>query len=95
MAPAVPVRPEKIEIHKYSDKAPKVDDAPEGFNVVSGVIKHMVYLGSETIYEVALSNERLIKVVRSNLTRWDQEDFAGGEKVWLSFHACSPAILQS
>jgi spermidine/putrescine transport system ATP-binding protein len=32
-------------------------------------------------------------VLRSNLTRWDQEDFAIGEPVWLSWHACSPAVL--
>jgi spermidine/putrescine transport system ATP-binding protein len=89
------VRPEKIEMHKLTDTAPKVDDAPEGFNVVAGVIKHMVYLGSETNYEVALGNGRLIKVVRSNLTRWDQDNFVIGEKVWLSFHACSPAVLLS
>jgi spermidine/putrescine transport system ATP-binding protein len=32
-------------------------------------------------------------VVRSNLTRWDQEDFSADEPVWLSWHACSPAML--
>jgi len=90
------VRPEKIEMHKRTDApAPKVDDAPEGYNVIAGVIKHMVYLGSETNYEIEINGGRLIKVVRSNLTRWDQEDFTWDEKVWLSFHACSPAVLLS
>ncbi len=94
------VRPEKIEMHKFSDTAPKVDDAPAGYNVVAGVIKHMVYLGSETNYDVEIEvagkeGGKLIEVVRPNLTRWDQEDFEHGEKVWLSFHACSPAVLLS
>ncbi len=89
------VRPEKIEMHKRTDTPPKVDDAPEGYNVIAGVIKHMVYLGSETIYEVEINGGRLIKVVRPNLTRWEQEDFTWDEKVWLSFHACSPAVLLS
>ncbi len=87
------VRPEKIELHKRTDNPPKVEDAPEGYNVVAGVIKHLVYLGSETIYEVEIASGRLIKVVRPNLTRWDQEDFTWDEKVWISFHACSPAVL--
>ncbi len=89
------VRPEKIEMHKFSDTPPDVDDAPEGYNVIAGVIKQMVYLGSETIYEVEIPGDKRVKVVRPNLTRWDQEDFVHDEKVWLSFHACSPAILLS
>ncbi len=89
------VRPEKIELNKRTETPPKVEDAPEGYNVIAGVIKHMVYLGSETIYEVEIAGGRLIKVVRPNLTRWDQEDFIVDEKVWLSFHACSPAVLLS
>ena len=89
------VRPEKIELHKRTEAAPKVDDAPEGYNVIAGVIKHMVYLGSETIYEIEINGGKLVKVVRPNLTRWEQEDFTWDEKVWLSFHACSPAVLLS
>jgi len=89
------VRPEKIEMHKHTETPPKVDDAPEGYNVVAGVVKHMVYLGSETNYEIEIAGGKLIKVVRPNLTRWDQEDFELGEQVWVSFHACSPAVLLS
>jgi len=89
------VRPEKIEMHKRTETPPKVDDAPEGYNVIAGVVKHMVYLGSETNYEVEIAGGKLIKVVRPNLTRWDQEDFELGEQVWVSFHACSPAVLLS
>ncbi len=48
---------------------------------------------ASTNYDVEIAGGKLIEVVRPNLTRWDQEDFEHGEKVWLSFHACSPAVL--
>lgn len=91
------IRPEKIEIHKRAEGASpiKMEDAPKGHNVVAGTITHLSYLGSETVFDVALDNGRLVKVVRSNLTRWDQEDFTWDEPVWLSWHACSPAVLLS
>jgi spermidine/putrescine ABC transporter ATP-binding subunit len=87
------IRPEKIELSKDSETAPKIEDAPDGFNCARGIVRHMVYLGSETIYEVEINTGLLIKVVRPNLTRWDQEDFVIGERVWVAFHACSPAVL--
>lgn len=91
------IRPEKIEIHKRAEGAfpIKMEDAPEGHNVVAGTITHLSYLGSETVFDVTLDNGRSVKVVRSNLTRWDQEDFTWDEPVWLSWHACSPAVLLS
>ncbi|GGZ27363.1 ABC transporter ATP-binding protein [Asticcacaulis endophyticus] len=89
------VRPEKIEIDKWDAKPLKMEDAPEGYNIIAGEIKHLVYLGSETVYEVEVAGGRMVKVLRSNLTRWDQEDFTWDEKVWLSFNACAPAALLS
>jgi spermidine/putrescine transport system ATP-binding protein len=89
------LRPEKIEMHKRNgDATPmKMEDAPAGANVVQGVIKDIVYLGSETNYEVELEGGRRVKTFRSNLTRYDQEDFTWEEPVWLAWHACSPAVL--
>jgi spermidine/putrescine ABC transporter ATP-binding subunit len=87
------VRPEKMELHKKTEVPPKVDDAPEGYNVISGIIRHMIYLGSETQFEVEIDGGRRLKVLRPNLTRWDQENFTWDEPVWLSFHACTPAVL--
>lgn len=93
----VALRPEKIEMHKRPDGSTpmKMEDAPAGTNVVPGVIKDIVYLGSETNYEVELEGGRRVKTFRSNLTRYDQEDFTWDEPVWLAWHACSPAVLQS
>ncbi len=94
------IRPEKIELHKKTgDKPPNLGDCPKGTNAVAGVIKHEAYLGGQSTYEVETltptGGGRRIKVHRSNLTRWDQEDFKLGETVWLCWHACSPAVLLS
>jgi spermidine/putrescine transport system ATP-binding protein len=93
----VALRPEKIEMHKRLEGAAamKMEDAPAGTNVVPGVIRDVVYLGSETNYEVELEGGRRVKTFRSNLTRYDQEDFTWDEPVWLAWHACSPAVLLS
>ncbi|WP_233243436.1 ABC transporter ATP-binding protein [Caulobacter sp. HMWF025] len=90
------IRPEKIELHKKAgDEPPNLGDAPKGTNAVAGVITHEAYLGGSSVYEVEIAGGRRVKVHRSNLTRWDQEDFKLGETVWLCWHACSPAILLS
>ncbi|MBC7770454.1 MAG: ABC transporter ATP-binding protein [Phycisphaerales bacterium] len=91
----VALRPEKIEMHKRTGEAPKMEDAPPGMNVVGGVIRDIVYLGSETNFEIELEGGRRVKTFRSNLTRYDQEDFTWDEPVWLAWHACSPAVLLS
>ncbi len=93
----VALRPEKIEMHKRAEGSTpmKMEDAPAGANVVPGVIRDIVYLGSETNYEIELEGGRRIKTFRSNLTRYDQEDFTWDESVWLAWHACSPAVLLS
>ncbi len=90
------LRPEKIELHKKEgEEPPNLGDCPRGTNAIAGVIKHEAYLGGSSTYEVEIASGRRIKVQRSNLTRWDQEDFKLGETVWLCWHACSPAVLLS
>jgi spermidine/putrescine transport system ATP-binding protein len=93
----VALRPEKIELHKRADGRgpPELEDTPQGHNVAPGVIRQISYLGSESVYEVALEGGRTVKTLRSNLTRWDQEDFTWEEPVWLAWHPCSPAVLLS
>jgi len=93
----VALRPEKIELHKRGEGRgpPALEDTPEGHNLVAGTIRQISYLGSESVYEVELEGGRRVRVLRSNLTRRDQEDFTWDEPVWLAWHACSPAILLS
>jgi len=93
----VALRPEKIELHKRGQggAAPLLEDIPAGHNVVPGVIRRIAYLGSESVYDVAVEGGPSVKVSRSNLTRRDQDDFEASEPVWLAWHACSPAVLLS
>jgi spermidine/putrescine ABC transporter ATP-binding subunit len=93
----VALRPEKIELHKRGEDHPPplLEDTPAGHNLVPGVIRRIAYLGSESVYEVAVEGGSSVKVLRSNLTRRDQEDFTWDEPVWLAWHACSPAVLLS
>lgn len=93
----VALRPEKIELHKRAEGLgpPELEDIPEGHNVAPGVIRHISYLGSESVYDVAIEGGGRMRALRSNLTRRDQEDFLCDEPVWLAWHACSPAVLLS
>jgi spermidine/putrescine ABC transporter ATP-binding subunit len=91
------IRPEKIELAKRDDAhpKPKMEDAPADHNVEPGIIRHISYLGSESVFEVELLNGKKLRATRPNLTRYDQEDFDWDEPVWLSWHACSPVVLLS
>jgi spermidine/putrescine ABC transporter ATP-binding subunit len=91
------IRPEKIELAKRDDAhpKPKMEDAPADHNVEPGVIRHISYLGSESVFDVELANGKKLRATRPNLTRYDQEDFDWDEPVWLSWHACSPVVLLS
>jgi spermidine/putrescine transport system ATP-binding protein len=91
----IALRPEKIELHKAADHPPALGDAPPGCNAARGVIRHIAYLGSESVYEVELENGQRVRTLRTNLTREDQDDFAWDEPVWIAWHACSPAVLLS
>jgi hypothetical protein len=44
---------------------------------------------------VLLENGRLIRISRPNRSRWDQDDFAWDEKVWVSWGGSSPVVLQT
>ena len=93
----VGVRPEKIEMIKRNPDSlpPTPEDAPAGCNVVAGTIRQISYLGSESVYEVDLDNDRRMRVSRPNLSRWDQEDFTWDDEVWLRWHGDSPVLLQN
>jgi spermidine/putrescine transport system ATP-binding protein len=93
----VALRPEKIELRKRGEgrAAPLLEDTPAGHNLVPGIIRRVAYLGSESVYEVAVEGGSSVKVLRSNLTRRDQEELTGGEPVWLAWRPCAPAVLLS
>ncbi|MGQ5702718.1 ABC transporter ATP-binding protein [Sandaracinobacteroides sp. A072] len=89
------VRPEKVELHKRSNNEPPpvMEGTPPGYNVLKGRIMDIAYLGSESVYDVRLEGGRRVRVIRPNLTRWDQEDFSWDEDVWLGWHAEAVHVL--
>ena len=91
----VAIRPEKMTLHKNSETPPKVPECPAAHNVARGEIKEISYLGDISIYHVLLDNGRLIRISRPNRSRWDQDEFTWGEKVWVSWGGTSPVVLQS
>ena len=66
-----------------------------GFGAARNLERFLLLGVNNDLYEVTLPDGQKLKALRSNLTRWDQEDFALGENVWLAWHACSPAVLLS
>ena len=91
----VAIRPEKMSLHKDADAPPAVSESPAAHNVAKGEIKEISYLGDISIYHVLLSNGRLIRISRPNRSRFDQDDFGWGEKVWVTWGGSSPVVLQS
>jgi spermidine/putrescine ABC transporter ATP-binding subunit len=91
----VAIRPEKMNLHKDADAPPSVPECPVAHNVAKGGIKEISYLGDISIFHVLLANGRLIRISRSNRSRFDQDNFGWGEKVWVSWAGSSPVVLQS
>lgn len=87
----VAIRPEKITLSKQGQATPK--DSPEGTNRADGIISGLSYLGDITIYEVELPSGRKIRVSRTNLSRFDQDDFDWDEPVSMHWHPTSPVTL--
>jgi len=91
----VAIRPEKMNLHKDAAGPPAVPECPNAHNVAKGEIKEISYLGDISIYHVLLANGRLIRISRPNRSRFDQDNFGWGEKVWISWDGSSPVVLQS
>jgi spermidine/putrescine transport system ATP-binding protein len=91
----VAIRPEKMNLHKDSGAPPSVPECPSAHNVAKGEIKEISYLGDISIFHVLLDGGRLIRVSRPNRSRFDQDNFGWGEKVWVSWGGSSPVVLQS
>jgi putrescine transport system ATP-binding protein len=79
----VALRPEKIRIGKAVPQA--------GEPGVRGHVREVAYLGDTSVYLVQIESGRVLRVTRPNVIPEDR--IAGGEEVYLSWHASSPLIL--
>jgi len=91
----VAIRPEKMTLHKDAATPPAMPECAAAHNVAKGEIKDISYLGDISIYHVLIANGRLIQISCPNRSRWDQDNFSAGEKVWVSWGGTSPVVLQS
>ena len=91
----VAVRPEKMTLHKDAATPPNATECPAGHNVAKGKIKEISYLGNLSVFHVEMGNGRLIRITRSNRSRYDQENFGWNEPVWVSWAGSSPVVLLS
>ena len=91
----VAIRPEKMTLQKDAAAPPSVPECPAAHNVAKGEIKEISYLGDISIFHVLLTSGRLIRISRPNRSRWDQDNFGWGEKVWVSWAGSSAVVLQS
>ena len=82
------IRPEKMLLARRGG----VDSAPAGENIASGTIRHIVYLGSESVYEVRLESGAEVKILLHNRSG-EVERFDYDEPVWVSWPASAPIIL--
>jgi spermidine/putrescine transport system ATP-binding protein len=92
------LRPEKIELfHRDPDAAPPAlaTGTPQGANLLAGTVRHLSYLGSETVYEIDVGGDRIVKVLRSNVRRYEERGFDYDQPVWLTWSPRSPAVLLS
>jgi len=90
----VAIRPEKMNLHKDADAPPTVPECPAAHNISRGEIQEISYLGDISIFHILLANGRLIRISRPNRSRFDQDNFGWGEKVWVSWGGTSPVVLQ-
>jgi len=68
------------------------DAPPSAVNTAGGMVQHIVYLGSESVYEIRLENGRRVKVLLHN-RGGDSGRFDYDELVWVSWPASAPVIL--
>ena len=82
-------------VHVNGVAPPARPGVPEGHNLVRGTIRRGAYLGSETVYDVALESGAEMRVLRANVARYVDREFVEGDVVWLSWAPRSPAVLLS
>jgi putrescine transport system ATP-binding protein len=82
------IRPEKIEISK-------TEPANTTVNCMTGKVYDIGYLGSISVYHVALDNGEKVKVTAANRTRLVERPITWEDRVWLSWSPSASVILLS
>jgi putrescine transport system ATP-binding protein len=82
------VRPEKIALTR---EAPATAYAPH--NRVQGTVKDLAYLGSFTVYHLALASGAVLKVSQANHERHAENPLTWGDAAWASWSPTAQVVL--
>ena len=97
MSVHVAVRPEKMTIRQQAPQDHE-RESPEqvGFNIASGVIKDLAYLGSLTTYHVQLDGgSTMVKVTHTNAARHELVHLTWGDRVYVWWCGSDIVLLTS
>ena len=86
MPVTVALRPEKIHVGR------KMPDGHD-HNAVRGTIKEIAYVGSFTVYHLALSSGQLLKASQANTQRHRDEELTWGDEVWAHWSRNAQVVL--
>jgi putrescine transport system ATP-binding protein len=85
----VGIRPEKMKISK---EAPESSD---GYNLASGKVNEIAYLGDISIFHVELSTGKIIRVTAPNVSRHLEDSITWNDQVWVSWSPDAAVVLYS
>ena len=92
MPVTVALRPEKIRL---SRRPPVLEagDAPAPLNQVRGTVRDLVYLGSDTLYHLALPSGAILKVSQGNTERHPDDTLSWGEEAYAWWSPLAHVVL--
>ncbi len=89
----VALRPERIALYRRGPGDAAAPVADTDHNHAAGIVRHIAYRGSASLYHVALGNGRIVQVLRPNGLPGAPADFVMAEPVWLTWAATAPTLL--
>jgi putrescine transport system ATP-binding protein len=81
----VALRPEKVRL--------SLEQRPATENSVSGIVRHIAYLGDLSVYKVALASGFVMEAAAANLTRMIERPISWDDRVWLTWDAAAGIVL--
>ena len=83
----VGVRPEKMKISK---EVPALENE---YNLLSGKVIEIAYLGDVSIFHVTLKTGKNIRVTAPNISRYSVDSITWGDEVWVHWDADAGVVL--
>ncbi|GAA4938466.1 ABC transporter ATP-binding protein [Halioxenophilus aromaticivorans] len=82
---SVALRPEKVAISK--------EVPAQGHNRAQGKVKEIAYLGSHSVYHVALASGKIVLATELNAERWAGEKITWEDEVWVYWSEHAGVVL--